>query len=276
MTGRLLLLAGALLLLAGCAGTPAIDTRYQSRSQDSRVQFIVLHYTEGSFDSALKLLTEGRVSSHYLVDQDPPTVYRLVDEERRAYHAGLSSWEGVTALNATSVGIEIVNRGYIGDKFGPYTPYPEAQIARVISLVKDIARRHGVQPNRIVGHSDIAPSRKVDPGPMFPWARLADEGLIPWPDAAQVAERLGRYEAAALPGIAWFQEKLAAHGFAVPQSGQLDAATRDVLLAFQMKYRPRRYTGEPDAETAALLDVVTSPGGLWIVGADGRRRPFQR
>lgn len=262
--------------MTGCAGTPPIDTRYQSRSQDSRVQFIVLHYTEGNFDTALRLLTQGAVSSHYLVDQDPPTVYRLVDEDRRAYHAGLSSWEGVTALNATSVGIEIVNRGYIGDKTGPYTPYPEAQITRVIDLVKDIAQRHRVPPNRIVGHSDIAPSRKVDPGPMFPWPRLAAAGLIPWPDAALVAERRSRYEAAPLPDIAWFQAKLAAHGFAVPQNGALDTATRDVLVAFQMKYRPRSYSGEPDAETAALLDVVTSPGGLWIVGPDGQRRPFQR
>ncbi len=257
-------------------GRPAIDDRYRAVSQDSRVQFIVLHYTEGDFPVSLKTLTEGAVSSHYLVSEEPVVVYRLVDEERRAYHAGVSSWEGQTSLNAASIGIEIVNRGYIGDWSGPYHPYPEAQIREVLALVKDIAKRHAVKPNRIVGHSDIAPSRKVDPGPAFPWPRLAEAGLIPWPDAAQVAAELARQEGQPLPEVAWFQQKLAAHGYATPQHGQLDSATRDVLRAFQMRYRPRLYDGQPDAETAALLQVITTPGGLLIVGEDGVKRPFER
>ncbi|MFG5410865.1 N-acetylmuramoyl-L-alanine amidase [Piscinibacter sakaiensis] len=263
--------------MTACAGPGglAIDRRYSAASQDSRVQFIVLHYTDGELGPSLDILTRGPVSSHYLVDRDPPTIYQLVDETRRAYHAGASSWEGVTALNASSIGIEIVNDGYQGDRFGPYQPYPPAQIDAVIALVRDIAQRHGVRPNRIVGHSDIAPTRKQDPGPMFPWRRLADAGLVPWPDEAQVAAERPRFEAA-LPPTGWFQERLARHGFALPQDGLFDEATRDALSAFQMKYRPARYDGQPDAETAALLEVVNRPGGLWILGGDGRREPFLR
>jgi N-acetylmuramoyl-L-alanine amidase len=252
-----LLAALACCLLAACAGGPPIDTSYSSISQDSRVQFLVLHFTHGDFPTSLKILTQGPVSSHYLVRDRPVTVYRLVDEGRRAYHAGLSSWKGNTQLNASSIGIEIVNLGNNGPG-GTWDEYPEEQIKTVIELVKDIVKRHDIRPDRIVGHSDIAPQRKVDPGPRFPWKRLADAGLIPWPDGAAVAERRAAYEQS-LPDTLWFQQRLARHGFAVPEHGDLDSATRNVLRAFQMKYRPSRHDGEPDAETAALLDVLTTP-----------------
>ena len=246
----------AACLLAGCAAGPPIDTSYRSVSQDSRVQFLVLHFTSEGFAPSLRMLTQGPVSSHYLVNDDPPTIYRLVDEDRRAYHAGLSSWKGYTHINASSIGIEIVNTA---DRYDPnWAPYPEPQIQAVLALVRDIVRRHDIRPERVVGHSDIAPQRKVDPGPKFPWKRLADEGLIPWPDAARVAQRRPAYEAA-LPDIAWFQRQLARHGFAVPEHGQLDEATRRVIAAFQMKYRPAAYDGTPDAETAALLDALVNP-----------------
>ena len=153
----------------------------------------------------------------------------------------------------------IVNPGSNGDSAeGPFAEYPDEQIATVIELVKDIVKRHQIRPQHIVGHSDIAPQRKVDPGPKFPWKRLADAGLIPWPDAAAVAARRAGFEQS-LPDVAWFQQRLARHGFAVPAHGELDAATRNVLRAFQMKYRPARHDGEPDAETAALLEVLTTP-----------------
>jgi N-acetylmuramoyl-L-alanine amidase len=245
----------ACCLLAACAGGPPIDTSYRSASQDSRVQFLVLHFTSGDFPESLKILTQGRVSSHYLVTAPPVTIHRLVDEGRRAHHAGLSSWRGHTFLNASSIGIEIVNAGFQAHT-QDWQDYPEEQVAAVIELVKDIARRHEIRPQHIVGHSDIAPQRKLDPGPRFPWKRLADAGLIPWPDAAAVAARRAEFEQA-LPGVAWFQQRLARHGFAVPDHGELDEATRNVLRAFQMKYRPARHDGEPDAETAALLEVLT-------------------
>ena len=245
-------------VLGGCAVAP-IDTTYTSVGQDSRVQFLVLHFTSSDFPSALKILTEGPVSSHYLVRDDPPTVYRLVDEGRRAYHAGVSSWRGYTQLNANSIGIEIVNRGFQGPPdSGAWQEYPAAQMDVVMALVKDIVKRHDIRPERIVGHSDIAPQRKVDPGPRFPWKRLAEAGLIAWPDAIAVAARRDEYRER-VPDVAWFQKKLARHGFAVPDNGELDLPTRNVIAAFQMKYRPERFDGEPDAETAAILDVLVGP-----------------
>ncbi len=243
-------------LLSGCAGWLPVDTTYTSRNQDSRAQFLVLHYTDGDFDTSLKVLTEGRVSSHYLVAESPPRIYRLIDEDRRAWHAGVSEWQGHTALNAASIGIEIVNDGAIDSPQGrTFAPYPPAQIELVVALVKDIVRRHAIRPDRVIGHSDIAPQRKVDPGPNFPWRRLADEGLVPWPDEAVVAGLRTRFEAA-LPDIAWFQDKLARNGYKVPRGGELDDETRRVIAAFQMKYRPQKYDGEPDAETAARLGAL--------------------
>jgi N-acetylmuramoyl-L-alanine amidase len=248
-----------LLAAAGCAHHPSIDQSYRAKSQDSRAQFLILHFTGGTWEGSLKILTEGNVSSHYLVRDNPVQVYQLVDESQRAYQAGQSSWKGQTQLNAASIGIEIQN---LGDTQGPngieYHDYPKAQIDALVDLVKDIVARHQIRPDRILGHSDIAPLRKVDPGPTFPWKRLADEGLIPWPEATAVMERRACYEAG-LPDIAWFQVKLEQHGFAIPKSGELDAVTKQVLAAFQMKYRPARYDGTPDAETAAILDVLTTP-----------------
>ena len=247
----------AACLLAGCAAGPPIDTTYRSSGHESRVQFVVIHFTSEGFAPSLKILTEGPVSSHYLVNDAPPTIYRLVEEDRRAWHAGLSSWQGNTNLNSSSIGIEIVNTGF--DRVtGTWAEYPEPQLRAVIELVQDIVRRHKIRPDRIVGHSDIAPQRKVDPGPKFPWKRLADVGLIPWPDAARVAQRRMSYETA-LPDVAWFQQVLRRHGFEVPSTGELDAATRRVISAFQMKYRPAAHDGTPDAETAALLDVLVNP-----------------
>lgn len=270
-------LALAMLALAGCASrAPGLDinTDFKAVSQDSRVLFIVLHYTVGGFPSALKTLTQGPVSSHYLVDRDPPTVYRLVDEGQRAWHAGPSAWQGLTGLNASSIGIEIVNAGFLDSAQGPYQAYPDAQIDRVVALLRDIAQRHRVRPHRIVGHSDIAPQVKQDPGPMFPWRRLHEAGLVPWPDLAAVATRQAAFELQ-LPDAGWFQDKLLAHGFALARSGEFDTATRRVLSAFQMKYRPSRYDGLADAQTAALLQVISSPGGLLMFDpATGERRPY--
>lgn len=248
-----------LLLATGCAVRPRIIRGPDARSQDSRAQFLILHYTVLDHEKSLKLLTEGGVSSHYLVRDEPVEVLQLVDENRRAYHAGKSSWKGQTELNAASIGIEIVNQGNEpGPDGSDFRPYPKAQVDAVVELVKWIVQRHEIRGDRILGHSDIAPLRKVDPGPKFPWKRLADEGLIPWPDAAAVAERRKVHEAA-LPPVAWFQARLATHGFALAASGELDEPTRRTLAAFQMKYRPANYDGQPDAETAALLEVLTTP-----------------
>jgi len=264
---RLACLAIALLLSA-CAGAPAgllVDRSYSATGQDSRVLFIVLHYTVGNFPSALKTLTQGQVSSHYLVSDEPVRTYGLVDENRRAWHAGPSHWKSHGNLNASSIGIEIVNPGYADTPAGRvYAPFSPRQIDEVIALVKEVARRHEVRPERILGHNDVSPQYKQDPGPSFPWKRLAEEGLIPWPDAIVVNAKRPEFELQ-LPDVAWFQRRLADHGFAVPLHGELDVPTRNVISTFQMKYRPANIAGQPDAETAALLFAATSPGGMLML-----------
>lgn len=252
---RVACLALLLTLLAGCAG-PRIDSRYQAAGQSSRVQYVVLHYTSTDLARSLELLTKGEVSSHYLIGDCPPTIYRLVDEDRRAWHVGDSQWQGRTWLNGTSIGIELVNPGYRDGPDGrTWQPYSPAQIDALISLLKDIMRRHQLAPGSILAHSDVAPQRKVDPGPLFPWRQLADAGLVPWPDAQAVARQQLLFERS-LPTVAWFQQQLARQGYQVRADGELDESTRQVLAAFQMKYRPARYDGEPDAQTAALLLVL--------------------
>lgn len=241
------------LLLAGCAGGLRFDDSQRSVDHSSRVEFIVIHYTSSDLPRSLKTLSHGGVSAHYLLPADGRRIYRMVDENRRAWHAGDSQWRGRTWLNASSIGIEIVNPGYEDTPDGRrWHPYPQAQIDRLIALLKDIQARHQVAPVNIVGHSDIAPQRKVDPGPLFPWRQLAAAGLIPWPAAATVQDKLRQLDGR-VPEVAWFQHQLERAGYAVPQHGRLDEATRNVLAAFQMKYRPERHDGQPDLHSAALL-----------------------
>ena len=256
----------AILLTAGCTRELVIDTTYSSRNHDSRVQYVVLHYTSSGFDRSLSSLTQGGVSSHYLIAEQPPTVYRLVEENRRAWHAGDSSWQGRTWLNSTSIGIELVHPGYTDTPAGRvWHPWSQAQIQALIPLLADILQRHDLDPSRVVGHSDIAAQRKVDPGPLFPWHLLAEANVAIWPAAHRVTayreELAGR-----VPPIAWFQQHLQSFGYDVPRSGELDKATRNVIAAFQMRFRPHGHDGEPDGETAAILaalvpNAATSP--LW-------------
>jgi N-acetylmuramoyl-L-alanine amidase len=250
-------------LLAGCATGPIgpqIDRSLTAKGQASRVRFVVLHYTVSDRPTSIRILTQQQVSSHYLLTDDPqPMIYGLVDETNQSYHAGLSSWKGFTQLNTSSIGIEIVNPGWVDTPQGRvYAPFHQAQIDRLIVLLKDIVKRHNVTPENILGHSDIAPLRKQDPGPMFPWYQLAQAGLIKWPDPLRVAAVRPAFEQYP-PDVGWYQAKLVTHGFALPRTGVLDEATRTVLSAFQMKYRPANIGGIPDAETAALLEVLTTP-----------------
>jgi len=262
---KLLCLMG-FALLAGCQTGVKIDKSYTSENQDSRSLFLVLHYTVGNFQSSLNMLTKASsrpVSSHYLVSESPVRTYQLVDENRRAWHAGPSYWKGHSNLNAASIGIEIVNPGRKKNPDGTesYVPFDEAQMDEVVALSAEIVKRHNIRPDRIVGHGEIQPRSKQDPGPFFPWKRLHEAGLIGWPDEALVAAKKAEFELA-LPDVRWFQERLAQHGFAAASSGEFDAYTRDCLVAFQMRYRPANFDGQMDAETAALLFTVTAPDGL--------------
>lgn len=262
---KTLLLTLFVALLSGCATPPTtpaprLDHTYAAKNQSDRIKYIVIHFTVLDLPKSITTLTEQVVSSHYLLTDTPaPFFYTLVDEPRQANHAGVSSWKSYTQLNGSSIGIEIVNPGATETPQGPvFAPFAQAQIDQLILLLKDIVARHHIAPDNILGHNEIAPQRRDDPGPLFPWKQLADAGLINWPDAAQVAARQPQY-AAQLPDVAWFQKKLAQHGYAVPQTGVLDKETVRVLSTFQMKFRPANFAGAPDAESAAILDVLTAP-----------------
>ncbi|NVZ29180.1 N-acetylmuramoyl-L-alanine amidase [Pseudomonas gingeri] len=254
---KLLPLLFAALVLAGCSSGPRIDSSHPSVNHDNRVQFVVVHYTSANMENSLRLLTHGQVSSHYLIgDDNPATIYKLVDESQRAWHAGESEWQGRTWLNSSSIGIEIVNPGFRDTPTGRvWYPYSEAQVQALVVLLKDIVKRNHIEPRHVIGHSDIAPLRKQDPGPLFPWKRLAAEGLGVWPDEQAVARQQEVY-AYQLPSATWFQQQLQYLGYSTPQTGEWDVATRHVLAAFQMHFRPGRFDGVADAQSAAILQVL--------------------
>lgn len=253
---RLILLLCCTGLLSACGSALIIDERYQAGGQDSRVQYIVLHYTSSGFERSLHTLTQQDVSSHYLISDYDPVIYRLVDESQRAWHAGESSWQGRTWLNSSSIGIELVNSGYRDQaECRLWQPWDQRQIDALIHLLRDIQQRHGIPPERVLGHSDIAPQRKVDPGPRFPWAQLVAAGVAVGADPQRV-QAMQQWLAGRTPAISWFQQALQSWGYAVPLHGQLDEATRNVIAAFQMRFRPACYDGLPDSETAAILAAL--------------------
>lgn len=255
---RLITTLLATAVLAGCATRgPAgldLDTSITAVSQASRVRSIVLHYTSVDDPTSLKLLSRGKVSSHYLI-ADSGRAYRLVDENRAAWHAGASCWYGNIAMNSTSIGIEIVNPGWTEGADGKpiWHAYNDRQVRALTILLRDLIQRHGIAPENVVGHSDIAPQRKVDPGPLFPWKALAGEGIGRWYDETGATEHLARLQTQGIPDVAWFQKQLQRLGYACPQDGVLDRATINTLAAFQMHYRPALHDGQPDAETAAIM-----------------------
>ena len=201
------------------------------------MSLIVLHYTGmETGQAALDRMRdpEAKVSAHYMVEEDG-RIFRLVDEEKRAWHAGVSEWAGETDINSISIGIEIVNGGHDFD----LPVYPKAQIDAIISLTKEIMDRYGISPHRIVGHSDIAPGRKQDPGEKFPWQQLADAGCSIWPRDVSGS-------------FADIKADLASAGYS------LDAGLQPVLIAFQRRFRPANVTGELDDETARLITAVAN------------------
>jgi N-acetylmuramoyl-L-alanine amidase len=188
------------------------------------------------------------VSVHYFVHEDG-RVAQLVPEARRAWHAGAGSWGGDHDINSCSIGIEIANPGHDGG----LPPYPEAQIAGVIALARDIVARWSIPQERILGHSDVAPGRKQDPGERFPWADLHRAGLGLWvgPAPMQDGPSLSRGDQGAEVEAA--QALFARYGYGVPRSGIFDEATEAVVAAFQRHFRPERVDGVADASTMATL-----------------------
>ncbi|WP_414644519.1 N-acetylmuramoyl-L-alanine amidase [Brevundimonas sp.] len=215
---------------------------------------LVLHYTGmRTADAAIQRLCDpvAKVSAHYVVDEDG-AILRLVPEERRAWHAGQGAWQGETDCNAASIGVEIVNPGH---EFG-YRDFPEAQIDSVVSLISDIRTRWTIPDVRIIGHSDLAPDRKQDPGERFPWKRLASVGHGLWfePAPERIAA-LGPPLGVGDEGLGVIVLRAGLHrlGYALQPGGNYDGATRLTVEAFQRHWRPAQVDGVADGETRATL-----------------------
>ena len=212
---------------------------------------IVLHYT-GMADAAsaiVRLCTEGtEVSAHYVVLEDG-NIVQLVRESERAWHAGVSSWHNETDLNSCSIGIEIVNPGHdLG-----YPDFPLRQTAAVIALCKGIMIRRDIPKHRVLAHSDVAPSRKKDPGEKFPWRLLADSGVGLWVEPAPIVPGSQILLGTSGDDVLALQHSLARFGYGVPLNGQYDAATMDVVTAFQRHFRPEQVDGVADSSTLTTL-----------------------
>jgi N-acetylmuramoyl-L-alanine amidase len=246
-------------ITAAVQPSPNFDERAGNRPPD----MILLHYTGmPTGEAALSRLTmaASKVSSHYVVFEDGRIV-QLVPETKRAWHAGVSSWAGETDINSRSIGIEIVNPGH---EFG-YVNFPLRQIAAVISLCKAILTRRGpISADRILAHSDVAPSRKQDPGEKFPWELLSESGIGHWVRAAP----LDLDGITLRPGdrgdqVTRMQRTLKAYGYGIEDNGHFDDATRDVITAFQRHFRPARVDGVADPSTLltlrALVETRPSP-----------------
>ncbi len=219
--------------------TPRIETRpspnHNARPPGQAADILLLHYT-GMRDgpAALERLCdpEAQVSAHYLIEENG-AIYQLVPEERRAWHAGLASWAGDSDINGRSLGIELVNPGH---EFG-YRAFPEAQMHSLLALAAELLARHPIPSHRVLGHSDVAPLRKEDPGELFDWPRLAAAGLAFLPQPGKVLAETA------------VRQRLADFGY-----GYLEEDFPAVLRAFQRHFRPAAVTGVLDAETAALID----------------------
>ena len=234
---------------------------FGDRKDDRRPDIILLHYTGMRYaDAALELLKApgSEVSCHYFVHEDGRIV-QLVQESRRAWHAGKSSWAGETDINSRSIGIEIVNPGHDHG----YPPFPKRQIAAVTALCRSILTRHPIQPTRVLAHSDVAPARKQDPGEKFPWRTLSyNSGVGHWVKSAPIMD----FGQTLRPGdrsnaVATMQKLLAEYGYGIEVNSEYDVATRDVVAAFQ---RHSHRTGRRHFRCFVALDPA---------GALGRPRP---
>lgn len=244
-------------------GDYAVDTSYPSQSQDERVRFLIFHYTAVDNKESLRLLTHGSVSAHYLIPSHPtqvngkPVVLQLVPENKRAWHAGVSGWAGRNNINDTSIGIEIVNDGFHEEAAGKlWIPYHKEQTVLAARLARDIIARYQIKPQNVLAHSDIAPLRKTDPGPQFPWQEMAQQGIGAWPDAATVEKYLQGKHRWSPGNVAVIQQALAAYGYTIPQTGNLDKEMLRVISAFQMHFRPSNFTGVADKETEAIAQAL--------------------
>lgn len=262
------------LFLMSCASS--LYEYSQSENYSHRVKFLVMHYTGADFNTSLTRLTQkGEESAHYLLPafndpsypNDKLKIIQLVDEQHRALHAGPSFWQGRNELNDHAVGIEIVNTPIChapelnaalqqhnsASKLCIYPDYDAEQIALLIELSKAILERNpDIGPTQVVGHADIAPSRKNDPGPRFPWYQLYQAGIGAWYDNETV-EKYWQHFSGVKPSIVLMQKALRDYGYNVQPNNQLTPQTLDTLNAFQMHFLPWHVSGDADARTASVL-----------------------
>ena len=227
--------------------SPNFGERKDGRAPD----MLILHYTGmPTAEGALDWLTraESEVSSHYFVFEDGQVV-QLVPEAARAWHAGKSNWKGETDINSASIGIEIANPGHPGG----LPEFPGAQIAAVVELCRDIVARHGIAPERVLAHSDVAPVRKIDPGENFPWETLASAGIGHWVEPGQIGGGRFFQQGDAGPPVEALQAMLALYGYEIPVSSEYCGRTHGVVEAFQRHFRPQRVDGIADASTIETL-----------------------
>ena len=215
---------------------------------------LLLHYTGmRTAQAALERLCDptANVSCHYMVFEDGEVV-QMVPEALRAHHAGLSYWAGDTDINSRSIGIEIANPGH---DYG-YPDYPDAQISAVIQLCRDIVVRNSIPSDHVLAHSDVAPTRKQDPGEKFPWARFYESGVGLWVPPARIDGGAALSEGASSKDVAALQKNLADYGYGVSNSGVFDALTKAVVAAFQRHFRQERCDGVADASTRETLRTL--------------------
>jgi N-acetylmuramoyl-L-alanine amidase len=247
-------------IVADVVASPNHDER-----KDGEPDMILVHYTGmESGQAALERLTtaSSKVSAHYVVFEDGRIV-QCVPEAMRAWHAGVSSWAGDTDINSRSIGIEIVNPGH---EFG-YPAYPLRQIAAVIALCKTILTRRGpLSADRVLGHSDVAPGRKQDPGEKFPWELLNESGVGHWVRPAPL-DLIGTtlHPGDRSEAVTRLQKSLRTYGYGVTDSGVFDDSTGEVVTAFQRHFRQARVDGIADPSTQltlrALIETRPAPLG---------------
>ena len=251
----------------GSIGKFKVDSdTYVSLGRNERIQFVVVHYTATNNEYSIKELISNRVSAHFLVlDEDDNTIYNLVPLDQRAWHAGASSFRGRTNLNDTSIGIEIVSDGIARDRrndpnrYPPYDAYLEykpIQIEKVAQIIKYVAARYNIPAKNIVAHSDIAPSRKKDPGAKFPWKELYEKYDIgAWYNESdkQAFMNEEKFNATSISDI---KEELRKYGYEINRTNEWDRDSRDVVYAFQLHFNPKNATGDMDLETFAILKAL--------------------
>lgn len=245
------------LLVADLHPSPNIEPRKAGVAPS----ILILHYTGlPSVERAIDVLSrpDCKVSCHYVIDE-AGRVTQMVAEDKRAWHAGVSYWAGETDINSASIGIEIQNPGHM---LG-YPDFPRAQMRSVAALARDIVRRHGIPPERVLAHSDVAPGRKIDPGEKFDWVWLAGEGVGHWVPPAPFEEGdAGVPLGWRGPEVGRARDLLARFGYKTDVSGPFDPELQTVVRSFQLHFRQACCDGRLDRSTLDTLTRLTAPLGL--------------